>query len=225
MPAQHEAKPTPVTRRTRHRHFRQALIGMDDAQARIILRDRTARHGATDQIIALGRAPACAGAKLLIKATKRQHQLARQEQVEFNHASPDICQVNRARGVTPAPRSKPAFRRCRRARQHAKRWYSKKGGINTRQDARWIKAVIIRESHDLTARLAQPKIARMIGVADVGTQMRDAHARCIRHQDRHHPIIRILIHDDHFKIIAALRQQAFQQFADFAAAAERCDNE
>ena len=96
MPAQHKTKPAPVTRRTRHRHFRQALIGMDDAKRGIILCDRTACHGATDQIIAFSRAPARSGAKLFIKATQRQHQLAWQEQVEFNHAGPDIGQVNRA---------------------------------------------------------------------------------------------------------------------------------
>jgi hypothetical protein len=55
--------------------------------------------------------------------------------------------------------------------------------------------------------------------------MSNPHPGSIRRQDRRHPIIRILIHDDHFNIIAPLRQQAFQQFADFAAAAKRCDNE
>ena len=110
MPAQHKAKPATVTCCPRNSHFRQALIGMDDTQTRIILRHHPACHGAADQIIAFSRTPARAGAEPFIKATQRQHQLARQEQVEFNHTGPDIIQVNRARCLTPAPRSKPAFR-------------------------------------------------------------------------------------------------------------------
>ena len=173
---------------------------------------------ARDQVVALGRAPGRAGPHALVEAAECFRDVAAQEQVELDHAGPEVRQGDRAAVLTPATGAQSPFGRGGRAGQYGKRGVGKRGG-DAIEHARRQDTVIVGERDDRAARLAQAQIARVVRVCTRAAQMRDGAAIGEAREDRHQTVIAVLIDHDHFEIVASLRQQRVEQHADIRVAA------
>ena len=115
MPPQHEAHAASIERGALHRDRGQPLVGMHDPLRRVVACRMPGAEGAQHQVVALGGAERRAGPSRSSKPPMASATSRRQEEVELDHAGPDIGQVDRT-GI-PAPAAglarPPARRRDR----------------------------------------------------------------------------------------------------------------